>query len=118
MMTGVSSSEIEIHEDKRSIFARWRRMAEEDMKALEVDKKYMFRNGAMLLEKQIALNQGKGTKSESLRIFSAKEIRQATKNFDRDLMVGRVISTATEELSMAARSLSRLLEAFLHVKES
>lgn len=68
-------------------------MAEEDMEALEADKKYMLRNGAILLEKQIAFNHGKGTKSETLKVFSAKEIRHATKNFDPSLPVGRIVST-------------------------
>ncbi|XP_022744602.1 wall-associated receptor kinase-like 1 [Durio zibethinus] len=52
-----------------------------------------IRNGATLLEKQMTLFQGKSFYSEPLRIFSYKDIRQATNNFDQDLIIGTEIAT-------------------------
>ena len=54
-------------------------------------EEYFIQNGAMLLEKQITCNQGRDT--EPIKIFSAKEIQQATNNFDPNLILGSDIAT-------------------------
>ena len=45
----------------------------------------------MLLEKQITCNQGSDT--ETIKIFSAKDIQQATNNYNPNLILGSVIPT-------------------------
>ena len=57
----------------------------------EAKEEYFIRNGAMLLEKQITCNQGRDT--EPIKIFSAKDIQQATNNFDSNLILGSEIAT-------------------------
>ena len=57
----------------------------------EAKEEYFIRNGAMLLEKQITCNQGRDT--EPIKIFSAKDIQQATNNYDPNLIIGSVIAT-------------------------
>ncbi|XP_050278913.1 wall-associated receptor kinase-like 22 [Quercus robur] len=54
-------------------------------------EEYFIQNGAMLLEKQITCNQGRDT--EPIKIFSAKEIQQATNNYDPNLILGSDIAT-------------------------
>lgn len=66
---------------------------EDGREALEASKKFMVRNRMTLLEKQIFLFQGKGSRSELIKIFFAKEICQAMNNFDHSLIVGQVVST-------------------------
>ncbi|XVE90512.1 hypothetical protein DITRI_Ditri20bG0083800 [Diplodiscus trichospermus] len=61
---------------------------------LEAKKEHYIRNGATLVEKQVSISQGKRINSEPLKIFSFKEIRQATNNFDQDLSPGNQIATA------------------------
>ncbi|KAF3954273.1 hypothetical protein CMV_020365 [Castanea mollissima] len=57
----------------------------------EAKEEYFIQNGAMLLEKQITCNQGRDT--EPIKIFSAKEIQQATNNYDPNLILGSDIAT-------------------------
>ena len=57
----------------------------------EAKEEYFIQNGAVLLEKQITCNQGRDT--EPIKIFSAKEIQQATNNFDPNLILGSDIAT-------------------------
>ena len=57
----------------------------------EANEEYFIRNGAMLLEKQITCNQGSDT--ETIKIFSAKDIQQATNNYNPNLILGSVIPT-------------------------
>ena len=45
----------------------------------------------MLLEKQTTYNQGRDT--EPIKIFSAKDIQQATNNYNPNLILGSVIAT-------------------------
>ena len=54
-------------------------------------EEYFIQNGAMLLEKQITCNQGRDI--EPVKIFSAKEIQQATNNYDPNLILGSDIAT-------------------------
>ena len=57
----------------------------------EAKEEYFICNGAMLLEKQVTCNQGRDT--EPIKIFSAKDIQQATNNYDPNLIFGSVIAT-------------------------
>ena len=57
----------------------------------EAKEEYFIQNGAMLLEKQITCNQGRDI--EPVKIFSAKEIQQATNNYDPNLILGSDIAT-------------------------
>ena len=57
----------------------------------EAKEEYFIRNGAMLLEKQITCNQGSDT--DTIKIFSAKDIQQATNNYNPNLILGSVIAT-------------------------
>uniref|UniRef100_A0A2N9ELQ3 Protein kinase domain-containing protein n=1 Tax=Fagus sylvatica TaxID=28930 RepID=A0A2N9ELQ3_FAGSY len=52
---------------------------------------YFIRNGAILLEKQISCNQGRDI--EPIRVFSAKDIQQATNNYDPNLICWSEIVT-------------------------
>uniref|UniRef100_A0A2N9H8Y5 Protein kinase domain-containing protein n=1 Tax=Fagus sylvatica TaxID=28930 RepID=A0A2N9H8Y5_FAGSY len=56
----------------------------------EAKDEYFIRNGAILLEKQITCNQGRDV--EPIKIFSAKEIQQATNNYDPNLILGSAIA--------------------------
>ena len=57
----------------------------------KAQEEYFVRNGAMLLEKQITCNQGSDT--DTIKIFSAKDIQQATNNYNPNLILGSVIAT-------------------------
>ena len=57
----------------------------------EAKEEYFIRNGAMLLEKQITCNQGRDI--QPIKIFSAKDIQQATNNFDPNLILSTEIAT-------------------------
>ncbi|XP_065851698.1 non-functional pseudokinase ZED1-like [Euphorbia lathyris] len=48
------------------------------------DEKALIRNGGMLLEKLIALNNGR---SNPIRCFSIKELNDATNNYDQDQVI-------------------------------
>lgn len=52
-------------------------------------KEYFLRNGAILLERQISSYQGKG---EPLQIFSAKDIKRATNNYESFQILGRIFA--------------------------
>ncbi|XP_075643684.1 wall-associated receptor kinase 17-like isoform X1 [Castanea sativa] len=64
---------------------------EKPRQLFEAKEEYFIRNGAMLLEKQITCNQGRDI--EPIKIFSAKDIQQATNNYDPNLIIGSVIAT-------------------------
>ncbi|XP_074318844.1 wall-associated receptor kinase-like 4 [Silene latifolia] len=49
---------------------------------------YFIENGGILLEKQIALSQGKDIGVGQLKILSRSEIEKATNNYDPNLIVG------------------------------
>ncbi|PIA41837.1 hypothetical protein AQUCO_02200338v1 [Aquilegia coerulea] len=51
---------------------------------------YFIRNGALLLEKQVASSEGKGI---PIKIFSAEELNKATNNYDTSLIHSRILST-------------------------
>ena len=57
----------------------------------EAKEEYFIRNGAMLLEKKITCNQGRDI--QPIKIFSAKDIQQATNNFDPNLILSTEIAT-------------------------
>ena len=57
----------------------------------EAKEEYFIRNEAMLLEKQISCNQGRDI--EPIKIFSAKDIQEATNNFDPNLILDVEIAT-------------------------
>ena len=57
----------------------------------EAKEEYLIRNEAMLLEKQISCNQGRDI--EPIKIFSAKDIQEATNNFDPNLILDVEIAT-------------------------
>ncbi|XP_074318850.1 wall-associated receptor kinase-like 2 [Silene latifolia] len=50
----------------------------------ESKEEYFIKNGGILLEKQIALRQGKDIEAGQLRILSADDIEKATNNYDPD----------------------------------
>lgn len=54
----------------------------------ECKEAYFIQNGGILLEKRIALSQGRDVGSGQLKIFSYKDIEKATNNFHPDLLVG------------------------------
>ncbi|KAF5191752.1 Wall-associated receptor kinase-like [Thalictrum thalictroides] len=56
----------------------------------EGKEEYFMRNGALLLEKQIASSDGKGI---PIRIFTAEELNKATNNYDTSLINSRIQST-------------------------
>ncbi|XVF30407.1 hypothetical protein REPUB_Repub16aG0054600 [Reevesia pubescens] len=60
---------------------------------LEAKQENYIRNGAILLEKQIAIFQGKIKNSEPLRIFSSEDIKKATNNYDQSLILDFNIAT-------------------------
>ncbi|XP_074321129.1 wall-associated receptor kinase-like 1 isoform X2 [Silene latifolia] len=55
---------------------------------IESKEEYFTTNGGILLEKQIALSQGKDIGAHQLKILSEDEIVKATNNYDPDLIVG------------------------------
>ena len=61
------------------------------MQVFEAKEEYFIGNGAILLEKQISCNQGRDI--ETIRVFSAKDIQQATNNYDPHLILGTEIAT-------------------------
>ena len=55
----------------------------------EKDKENGFiQNGGILLEKYIAMSQGRDIGPGQLKIFACKDIEKATNNLDRDLVIG------------------------------
>ncbi|KAK9673438.1 hypothetical protein RND81_12G168000 [Saponaria officinalis] len=54
----------------------------------ESKEEYFSKNGAILLEKQIALSKGQDVGALQMKIFSEKELRNATNNNDPDLVIG------------------------------
>ncbi|KMT14787.1 hypothetical protein BVRB_4g075520 [Beta vulgaris subsp. vulgaris] len=51
-------------------------------------EEYFVRNGGILLEKQIALSQGRDVGASQLKILTCKDIEKATNNLDPDLLLG------------------------------
>lgn len=60
---------------------------------LEAKQEHYIRNGATLLEKQLNIFPGKSFNSEPLKIFSLEDIKQATNNFDKGLIIGFDVAT-------------------------
>ncbi|XP_074318862.1 putative wall-associated receptor kinase-like 16 [Silene latifolia] len=58
-----------------------------EVQKFEAKEEYFIQNGGILLEKQIALSQGKDIGAGQLKFFSADEIKRATNNYDPDLFV-------------------------------
>ncbi|KAK9692192.1 hypothetical protein RND81_09G247200 [Saponaria officinalis] len=54
----------------------------------ESREEYFTKNGGILLEKQIALSQGQDIGAGQLRILREHEIKEATNDYDPDLVVG------------------------------
>ncbi|XP_074321127.1 wall-associated receptor kinase-like 4 isoform X1 [Silene latifolia] len=59
-----------------------------EVQKFEAKEEYFTKNGGILLEKQIALSQGKDIGARQLKILSEDEIVKATNNYDPDLIVG------------------------------
>ncbi|XP_074318856.1 wall-associated receptor kinase-like 1 [Silene latifolia] len=57
-----------------------------EVQKFEAKEEYFFKNGGILLEKQIALSQGKEIEAGQLIILSADEIEKATNNYDPELL--------------------------------
>ena len=74
-----------------TLFKEKRIKMEKAMQVFEAKEEYFIRNGTILLEKQISCNQGRDI--ETIRVFSAKDILQATNNYDPDLILGTEIAT-------------------------
>ncbi|XVE90510.1 hypothetical protein DITRI_Ditri20bG0083600 [Diplodiscus trichospermus] len=70
-------------------FNSWNQQTE----LLEARQEHYIRNGATLLEKQVSISQGKSINSAPLRIFSLKDIKKATNNFDQGLILGSEMAT-------------------------
>uniref|UniRef100_A0A2N9FY04 Protein kinase domain-containing protein n=1 Tax=Fagus sylvatica TaxID=28930 RepID=A0A2N9FY04_FAGSY len=64
---------------------------EKARQVFKAKEEYFIRNGAILLEKQISCNQGRDI--EPIRVFSAKDIQQATNNYDPNLICWSEIVT-------------------------
>ncbi|XP_075644965.1 wall-associated receptor kinase-like 1 [Castanea sativa] len=88
---------LRLHPDEYLVQLSWpfteekRIKMEKAMQVFEAKEEYFIRNGAILLEKQISCNQG--IDIETIRVFSAKDILQATNNYDPDLILGTEIAT-------------------------
>ena len=74
-----------------TLFKEKRIKMEKAMQVFEAKEEFFIRNGTILLEKQISCNQGRDI--ETIRVFSAKDILQATNNYDPDLILGTEIAT-------------------------
>ncbi|KAK9692189.1 hypothetical protein RND81_09G247000 [Saponaria officinalis] len=59
----------------------------------ESREKYFIMYGGMFLEKQLSLCQGKDTGSRQLKTLSIDDIKKATNNYDRSLVIGDSQST-------------------------
>ncbi|PIA41836.1 hypothetical protein AQUCO_02200337v1 [Aquilegia coerulea] len=59
-------------------------------KKFEGKEEYFMRNGALLLEKQVASSTGKGI---AIKIFTAEELNKATNNYDTSLIQSQIKST-------------------------
>ncbi|XP_074321123.1 wall-associated receptor kinase-like 1 isoform X2 [Silene latifolia] len=57
------------------------------MQKIESKGEHFTKNGGILLEKQIALSQGKDIGARQLKIISEDEIGKATNNYDPDLII-------------------------------
>ncbi|XP_074318845.1 wall-associated receptor kinase 3-like [Silene latifolia] len=57
------------------------------VKKFKSKEEYFIENGGILLEKQIALSQGKDMGAGQVKILSEDEIAKATNNYDPDLIV-------------------------------
>lgn len=64
----------------------------------ETKEEYLIKNGGILLEKQIALSQGRDIGAGQLKILSLKDIKKATNNLDPNFLVG---SNACENFYIA-----------------
>nr|POF15965.1 putative wall-associated receptor kinase-like 13 [Quercus suber] len=64
---------------------------EKARKLFEAKEEDFIHNGEMLLEKQITCNRSRDI--EPIKIFSAKDIQQATNNFNPNLILGAEIAT-------------------------
>ncbi|XP_074318854.1 putative wall-associated receptor kinase-like 16 [Silene latifolia] len=64
-----------------------------EVQKFESKEEYFTKNGGILLEKQIALTQGKDIGAGQLRILSVDEIEKATNYFDPDLLLGNFRGT-------------------------
>ncbi|KAL2941536.1 Wall-associated receptor kinase-like 22 [Bienertia sinuspersici] len=53
-----------------------------------------MKNGAIFLEKQIALSKGQCIGARQLKIFSKEDIEKATNNYDTDHIIGRSVTSA------------------------
>ncbi|XP_074321121.1 wall-associated receptor kinase-like 2 isoform X1 [Silene latifolia] len=77
--------------------AKWegkkKKKIKEEQKKFESKKEYFIKNGGILLEKQIALSQGKDIGAGQLKIMSEDEIEKATNYYDPDLLVGNFRGT-------------------------
>ncbi|XP_074318849.1 wall-associated receptor kinase-like 1 [Silene latifolia] len=54
----------------------------------ESKEEYFIENGGILLEKQMALSQGRNIEAGMLKILSKSEIEKATNNYDPDQIIG------------------------------
>ncbi|KAF5191751.1 Wall-associated receptor kinase-like [Thalictrum thalictroides] len=65
-------------------------MMKKTKKKFEGKEEYFMRNGALLLEKQVASSAGKGI---AIKIYTAEELNKATNNYDPSLIHSRIRST-------------------------
>ncbi|KAH9617936.1 hypothetical protein KSS87_011437 [Heliosperma pusillum] len=68
---------------------KWERKNRKKVKEVqrtESKEEYFIKNGGILLEKQIALSQGKDIGVGQLKILSEDDIKKATNNYDPDLI--------------------------------
>ncbi|KAK9692196.1 hypothetical protein RND81_09G247600 [Saponaria officinalis] len=68
-------------------------------------EEYFIKNGAILLEKKIALSQGKDS-DKGHKFFSEDEIRKATRNYDSEFIIGSYQMVVTYKGTLDGRNVS------------
>ncbi|XVF41595.1 hypothetical protein PTKIN_Ptkin01aG0291800 [Pterospermum kingtungense] len=93
-------------------FNAWNRQPE----MLDAKQEHYIRNGAILLEKQLNIFPGKSFNSAPLRIFSFKDIRQATNNFNQGLIIGFELATVYQGIMENARVAIKVPQGLPHTE--
>ncbi|KAJ7959212.1 Wall-associated receptor kinase [Quillaja saponaria] len=65
----------------------WLYLALQQRKLIKLKERFFRQNGGFILQQQ--LSRQERTFSETAKIFTAEELKKATKNYDEDLIIGR-----------------------------
>ncbi|KAL2941535.1 Wall-associated receptor kinase-like 8 [Bienertia sinuspersici] len=69
----------------------------------ESKEEFFVKNGGILLEKQIALSQGQHKGTGQLKVYSSKDIENATDYYNPDLITGRVAHATVYKATLEGR---------------